>query len=132
MKRVVIIDDDDIFLFLCTKALQNVGHTEDVKKFTNSQKGLEYLLNDISEADFPTLLMIDINMPLVNGWEIIETLEKKKPKLIQRCKIFILSSSIDTRDKEKALSYKTVEGFIIKPVSETYLREIAQTSFGLS
>lgn len=130
MKRVVIIDDDDIFLFLCSKALQNVGHTEEIKKFTNSQQGLQYLLES-SDVTYPTMLMIDINMPLVNGWEIVETLERKKPDIFNHCKIFILSSSIDTRDKEKAMSYRNVAGFIIKPVSEAYLTNLAKEQYGL-
>lgn len=133
MKRVVIIDDDDIFLFLCSKALENVGFTEEIKKFTDGKKGLQYLLKELAgEEHFPTLLMIDINMPLVSGWEIVEALETKKPALTEKCKIFILSSSIDTRDKERALAYKTVAGFIIKPVSESYFLEMARETFGLS
>ena len=132
MKRVVIIDDDDIFLFLCSKALENVGFTEEIKKFTDGKNGLQYLLKENEEEHFPTLLMIDINMPLVSGWEIVETLETKKPALAEKCKIYILSSSIDVRDKERALAYKTVAGFIIKPVSEGYFLEMARDDFGLS
>jgi len=74
--------------------------------------------------------MVDINMPMTSGWEIVETLEKEKWELAKECKTFILSSSIDVMDKEKALSYKSVAGFIIKPLSESHLRQIALEHFG--
>jgi CheY-like chemotaxis protein len=132
MKRVVIIDDDEIFLFLCSKALENIGLTEEIKKFTNSQQGLDYLTSAIPEVSVPTILMVDINMPLLDGWEIIEGLEKASPSYLRNCKVFILSSSVDVKDKERALSYQSVTGFIIKPLSEANLRSIAKEHFGVS
>lgn len=132
MNRVVVIDDDDIFLFLCSKAFENLGFTKDLKKFTDSKKGLAYLLDEVSDDEYPTMLMVDINMPVVDGWEIIEALEKKNPQQLKKCKTFILSSSIDVKDKEKALSYSSVSGFIIKPLSETHLKNIAKEYFGLT
>ncbi|WP_416864180.1 MAG: response regulator [Imperialibacter sp.] len=131
MKRVVIIDDDEIFQFLCSKALENIGCTDEIKQFTNSQKGLDYLTKQLTEESYPTMLMVDINMPLLDGWEIIEGIEKAGSSFIKNCKVFILSSSVDVKDKEKALSYKSVTGFIIKPLSESNLRNIAKEHFGL-
>jgi CheY-like chemotaxis protein len=130
MKRVVIIDDDEIFQFLCSKALENIGLTEEIKQFTNSQKGLHYLTQQVKEESYPTMLMVDINMPLLDGWEIIEGIENAGSSFIKNCKVFILSSSVDVKDKEKALSYKSVTGFIIKPLSELNLRTIAKDHFG--
>jgi CheY-like chemotaxis protein len=132
MKRVVIIDDDEIFQFLCSKALENIGLTEEIEQFTNSQKGLDYLTKQVTEESYPTMLMVDINMPLLDGWEIIEGIENAGSGFIKNCKVFILSSSVDIKDKEKALSYKSVSGFIIKPLSESNLRSIAKEHFGLS
>ncbi len=130
MQRVVIIDDDDIFLFLSSKALENIGLTEEIKSFTDSKTGLEYLENLTDSKSYPTIMMVDINMPRLDGWAIVEGLEKGNPKLAESCKIFILSSSVDVKDKQKALSYRSVSGFIIKPLSEEHLTEIAKEHFG--
>lgn len=133
MKRVAIIDDDDIFIFLCSRALENLGFTEDINKFNDSKKGLEYLISlQADESTFPTMLLVDINMPALNGWDIVETLEKIDSEVVQKCKVFILSSSLDGRDKEKALNFKMVTDFLMKPVTEAQLRLIAAEHFGLS
>lgn len=133
MKRVAIIDDDDIFIFLSTRALENIGFTEDINKFNDSKKGLEYLISlQADESTFPTMLLVDINMPALNGWDIVETLEKIDSEVVRKCKVFILSSSLDGRDKEKALNFKMVTDFLMKPVTEAQLRLIAAEHFGLS
>lgn len=133
MKRVVLIDDDDIFIFLCTRALNNLGYIEDIKKFTDSKKGLDYLTSLQTDDDnFPTMLLVDINMPGLSGWDIVGSLEKLNSDAIRKCKVFILSSSLDGRDKEKALNFRLVTDFLMKPVTEAQLRLIAAEHFGLS
>lgn len=131
MKSVVIIDDDEIFLFLSSKALENGGVTEEIRKFNESDEGLHFLLKVVSDDDYPTALLVDINMPLIDGWKIVETLERERWECAKNCKTFILSSSIDSKDKEKALSYKSVAGFVTKPLSESAVREIASQHFGI-
>lgn len=133
MKRVAIIDDDDIFIFLCTRALDNLGYTEDIKKFTDSKKGLEYLTSlQEDESNFPSMILVDINMPGLSGWDIVESLEKLNSEVVRKCKVFILSSSLDDKDRDKALNFDMVTDFIAKPLSEPQLRLIASEHFGLS
>jgi CheY-like chemotaxis protein len=90
---------------------------------SNGQEALEYLADlQSSGQDFPQLILVDINMPILNGWEFLtayETLQAPNP-----VHIYMLSSSVYENDIEKAKSFKTVQGFISKPLSIDRLTEL--------
>src|SRR6185503_5885296 len=68
-------------------------------------------------AAFPDVIFLDINMPDLDGWEFLDEFKKLPESILKKCKVFMLTSSIDDHDIEKSKSYKIVYDFISKPLS---------------
>ena len=111
-----IIDDDKIFTFVLKKFLEKNKNFNQIIDFKN---GEEVLLMLTSRNYIPDLILLDINMPVIDGWQFLEALEKLPNK--ERFKIFIMSSSIDKIDIEKSKTFSTVIDFISKPINNEKL-----------
>ena len=113
MLNVLIIDDDDIVLLVERKMLQRCLVSAQPLSFKGGKPALEYLtgLNELEDV----LILLDINMPEMNGWEFLAHLEM----LDKKNKIFVImvTSSVDRYDKEVAQKYSRVIGFIEKPIT---------------
>ncbi len=117
MKRVWIIDDDELYVFICKKMLNKLGLENDrIESFPNGKVGLDTLKNIDDKNRLPSLILLDINMPIMNGWEFLNEISPHLKKLPKSLSIAILSSSVEPADKEKALSYDEVNEFISKPL----------------
>lgn len=113
MLKVLIIDDDSIVLFIQEKMLKKYGVTDAPISFQDARKAIAFLKNQKSEDIF--LILLDINMPGMNGWDFLD--EIKGMEISEKVYVFMVTSSIDSYDKEKAKNYKNVISFIEKPIS---------------
>ncbi len=115
-KLTFIIDDDPVFVLLFKKIMQKIGQFETVLNFENGQLGLDALIEKFDNNEpFPDIIFLDINMPVMDGWEFLKALEKYKFK--DELNIYMVSSSIDPTEIKKSKKFKTVKRFISKPVS---------------
>lgn len=123
----IIIDDDHINNILCQVVIGNLFPDLFIKTFTEPLEAIEYLQlhGEKSEAN-NTVIFLDINMPILSGWDVLDRFENFPATMKQRYKIFILSSSIAFEDKEKANQNPLICGFIEKPLSEPHLENIIQ------
>jgi len=124
--NMLVIDDDDINIFIIKKVIEKTGYEVDMISKSNGQLAIDYLSNIINNAEiFPHIILVDINMPILNGWEFLEAYEKLN---IQERKVYLymLSSSVYEYDIEKAKSFKSVNGFISKPLTIERLKELLQ------
>lgn len=118
MKRVWIIDDDDLYVFICKKMLNKLGLENDmIESFPNGKAGLDSIKNRDDKDKLPSLILLDINMPIMNGWDFLDEINPYLKKLPNDLTIAILSSSVEPSDKAKALSYNEVQDYISKPVN---------------
>lgn len=121
--KTLIIDDDEITVFILRKLVSASGIEENPISFLKAAEALEYLHgeNDIEKA---FLLLLDINMPEMSGWDFLNIISDTPPK----CKIYvaIVTSSVDTYDKEYAKNYKQVIQFFEKPLSISLLKQLKQ------
>jgi CheY-like chemotaxis protein len=76
------------------------------------------------------MILLDVNMPQMNGWDFLEEYEKLPLQAIAKTKVYIVSSSINNRDIEKSKTYKTVSGFISKPLDTEKMNEILKPQGG--
>jgi CheY-like chemotaxis protein len=115
-KLTFIIDDDPVFVLLFKKIMLKIGQFETVLNFENGQLGLDALIEKFNNNEpFPDIIFLDINMPVMDGWEFLKALEKYKFK--DELNIYMVSSSIDPTEIKKSKKFKTVKRFISKPVS---------------
>lgn len=110
---IFLVDDDPINNLINKRLLGKVEIAKNIVEFLEGEKALSQL-KDIDPTQ-PILIFLDINMPVLNGWEF---LEKYRELHFNRCdKIVILSSSIDYQDRLKAQGYNAVSGFLEKPLT---------------
>ena len=113
MLKILIIDDDESVLLVERKILQRCGFDQEIFTFKSSEAALKFLKEEDGDQKF--LIMLDINMPVMNGWQFLNKMEE----LGRAENIFVImvTSSIDRYDKEIAENYKSVIGFIEKPIT---------------
>jgi CheY-like chemotaxis protein len=118
LSSIVIIDDNEIDVFLQETILRTSGIGKEVKSFLSPIKALEYLkeLNQ-QEKIMPDLILLDINMPGMNGFEFLENFNKINQQATSDTKVIIVTSSESMADFEKAFSYSNVVSFKVKPLS---------------
>ncbi len=121
--NLLVIDDDDINIFIISKIVEKTGYDVEICAKHNGQLAIDYIKDLVdSQQPLPQLVLIDINMPILNGWEFIEAFEALDLKATND--MYMLSSSVYENDIEKAKSYKSVKGFISKPLSIDRLKEL--------
>lgn len=119
----LVIDDDDINIFIIKKIAERTGYEAEMAARQDGQLAIDYLNELIAEKkDLPQLILIDINMPVLNGWEFLQAYEKLNIK--EYIDMYILSSSVYEGDIEKAKTYENVKGFISKPLTIERLTEL--------
>lgn len=124
--NLLVIDDDDINIFIIKKIVEKTGFNIDMVAKSNGKLAIDYLEEITAQnGAFPDLILIDINMPVMNGWEFIEAYQELGFK--EDANLYILSSSVYENDIEKTKSYKSVKGFISKPLSIERLTELIKT-----
>ncbi len=111
---ICMIDDDEIFHLTTVKKLQHAGFEEQILSFKRGYAAIEFLKKQSSlEDDLPKFILLDINMPEIDGWELLEQLQAI-PSF--RVPVYMVSSSVDERDKRRAELTPLVRGFFSKPL----------------
>lgn len=116
----IVIDDDPFNNMFCEMLITSKAITSyvTVQTFTMPEEGLKHLQhNYIITPGQCTVLFLDINMPTMSAWEFLKEFEKLDREITACFKIYILSSSIDPRDKHLALQHRYVEDYIVKPLT---------------
>lgn len=124
-KHYLLVDDDDIFNLLHKDIIQQFDENSIITSFNSSQKCLNYLDMLIQQnEEFPDYLFIDIRMPEMNGLELLNEFMKLPREKFSNTKLFVVTSSLDQRDRRVAMSFPIVTDFIVKMITEETLEEI--------
>ncbi|MEB2785054.1 response regulator [Algoriphagus persicinus] len=115
---IFLVDDDPINNLINKRLLGKVGIAGNIVEFLEGEQAL-LQLND-SDPNQSLLIFLDINMPVLNGWEFLDKYQELHPN--RSDKIVILSSSIDYQDRFKAQGYQIVSGFLEKPLTLEKIR----------
>ncbi|QED36550.1 response regulator [Antarcticibacterium arcticum] len=120
MLKVLIIDDDEIVLLVERKILQRCGIDKETITFKCGEAALEYLKNQDTDQKF--LILLDINMPVMNGWDFLRQMESLERN--ENIFVIMVTSSIDRYDKQVSENYNSVIGFIEKPITAEDCKQI--------
>ena len=120
---IYIIDDDDIFVFVLRKLLQKSKRYDEVINIGNGLEAIDLLVNEFeTNKKLPDIIFLDLNMPVLDGWQFLDQVEKLPFKELLR--IYIISSSIDVKEIEKSKTYSTVKSFVSKPLTLEWLNGV--------
>ena len=111
-----IIDDDPIFVLLFKKIIEKSNRFNQVQNFPDGQYAINELIKMVNEGkDLPDIIFLDLNMPNIDGWQFLDAIENHT--FVAKVNIYIVSSSIDNHEIERAKRYTSVKSFISKPIS---------------
>lgn len=125
LKTLTIVDDDDIFVFLTTKIIEQTNLVDLIKVFGNGLDAINFLKENKNNVDaLPDIILLDLSMPIMNGWQFLEKYNKLNPTIGKKITIYICSSSISPDDITRAKTISEVSDFIIKPITKDKLIDL--------
>lgn len=121
--KTYLIDDDFISNFVTEKVLENENFGSEIISFLTAEEALATLLNDMTHHT-PDVIFLDLNMPGMNGWAFLDALAPHKEALLNKCHIYILTSSLNLADTALAKDYELVHGLLHKPIDQQDIRMV--------
>lgn len=124
--RYLIVDDDRANNMLCQVILKKSFEGAEVSAYTEPRAALEYIQNEYSASTGKgtTVLFLDINMPDLTGWEFLDIFKNFDEKIRKQFIIYMLSSSVDYKDKSMAKENPLVDGYIEKPLTRDKVNKL--------
>ncbi len=123
--QILIIDDDEINNFIASRLIDKIPIKTSINTCLNGLEGLNYVKSNLEiPENLPDIIFLDINMPIMNGWEFLEEFEEIKHLINKDVCINMLSSSVYNDDITKAETYTTVNKFISKPLTVEKIQEL--------
>ena len=128
LDTILFVDDDPITLMLCKKVISKAAFSNQIITAQNGEEAINLFRNllDDSEKTVPELIFLDLNMPIMGGWEFLEEFSKLTFKQFHNIKVIVLSSTIDPEDLEKIKEFPMVMDFLPKPISLSMLNKVAE------
>ncbi|NQY68639.1 MAG: response regulator [Flavobacteriales bacterium] len=117
--KILLIDDDKIANLINKRVLEKTNQSFEIDTVGNGEEGVQYIRKALLECEqFPSVIFLDINMPKLNGWELLKEYNDtmlSNPKVDKNI-IIMLTTSVDPRDKERADKDESVIKFLSKPL----------------
>ena len=124
-ESVMVIDDNLIDLYIAARMITKNDFGEKVLQYSSAPVALKYLRkNQENISLLPNVIFVDIYMPGMSGFEFMVEYDKLSTTLKKYCRVFIISSSIDEQDVDKANMDKNIIAMKEKPISKEFLNEI--------
>lgn len=124
-KNFWVIDDDPIFQMIVQKLLMQIDFCGNVETSKNGLYAADKLKEALeSPGSLPDIIFLDINMPIMDGWQFLEKFTSWINEDGKVPEIYIVTSSIDDKDKDKAAAHNYIKDYIIKPVTPEFIRSL--------
>lgn len=123
-----LVDDDDTFQFIIERTITNLELVRSIKLFSNGKQAIDFLeatLGDLGQL--PDVILLDLAMPIMDGWGFLENYILLKPRIGKKITIYVVSSSIDPADMQRAKAISEVTDYVVKPLTREKLAAMLQT-----
>jgi CheY-like chemotaxis protein len=122
-----VIDDDEIYTYAVKRIIESSQIAAKTLFFPNGKLALLFFEEYLHQTEsLPDLILLDINMPILDGWQFMDEFVKLSPLIHKKITVYIVSSSIDEADFQKARSYEQISDFVVKPVTVAKLKKIVE------
>jgi CheY-like chemotaxis protein len=127
LKNVLVVDDNDTDLLIAKIVIEKSGFKGNIITKNSGKSALEYLESVKNNNDqWPNVIFLDINMPVVNGFVFLFEYEKMEQAFKDKCKIAVLTSSDNKTDMERFMVSDAVVDFVSKPISIEGFKTVAE------
>lgn len=124
--RIWLIDDDDIYKFATSRSIKSEFSDSSVDTFNDGEEALQHFatLKEGPLESIPDIVLLDINMPIMNGWEFLEKYSEHVGGLVKLPRIYMVTSSVNDWDLERASDNELLTGYVSKPLSRETIRKL--------
>jgi len=124
-ENLMMIDDNTIDLYIASRLLSKNNIAKNILEYSSAVEALQYLQEHCDNTEkLPSIILVDIYMPIMNGFEFIDEYDKLSSKFKDNCQVFMLSSSIDASDIDRAKNNANIKAFHVKPITLLLVEEI--------
>lgn len=125
INKIFLVDDDNTFVFITKKIIGQLDLLNKLEIFGNGLEALNYLKENSQNFDaLPEIIILDLSMPVMDGWQFLDEFEKIKLQMAKKITIYICTSSITPEDILKSQDFANVKEYIIKPITKDKILSI--------
>ncbi|MBU0697063.1 MAG: response regulator [Bacteroidetes bacterium] len=122
---ICIVDDDAVYQFTTRKSIEVHNLARKILIFSDGEEAINFMIDNVANAtDLPDIIFLDINMPIMDGFQFMEEYARLKPRIGKRITIYMVTSSVDSEDIERAKSISEISDYIVKPINPEQFKEI--------
>tara|TARA_R110000868_G_scaffold145181_1_gene365092 strand:- start:11165 stop:11566 length:402 start_codon:yes stop_codon:yes gene_type:complete len=130
VNSILLVDDDESTNFINSVFIKKLDIDVDVYKALNGVEALEIIEDTIADPDFyPCLIILDINMPIMNGWTFLDKYKKLSPSIKNNCVVVMTTVSEDEKDLIRANKNEEIKEYFQKPMSDEKFSQLINKYF---
>ena len=119
IKQLVLVDDDEVYVYLTRRMIEETHLVDLVKVFRNGLEAINFLKSNVDHPDdLPEVIFLDLSMPVMDGWQFLKEFILLKPHIGRKIVVYIVTSSISPEDIARSQAISEVSDYLIKPVSK--------------
>jgi CheY-like chemotaxis protein len=129
--KVLVVDDNEIDTLICAKVIETHNLAKEVIVHNQPQEALDYLiaLSNTQPEQFPDLIFLDLNMPVMDGWDFLQEYKKILITISKKVILMVTSCTTDYKDFAEIKKHQEISGFMDKPITADKLRKIQEEFF---
>lgn len=122
---VAIVDDDRVFQKITWMKITRKNYARKVLMFSDGDQAMRFLEENLANVgELPDLILLDLNMPVMDGWDFMDAFARIKGRITKHIAIFVATSSVNPEDQRRATDVAVVTDYVIKPLSDAQLSRL--------